>query len=317
MNAGSEHIPDPHTAGSHVIALSDDTDSESGDFANPLFLPPRELAKFRREQEKIVRSAATLLSEQMHLEFSLRLAAVQAIACDKLAQSWVNPSHFVLFKMEPLRGVSILEISSRLGSAIVERLMGGSGGATETPQEMGEIEQALLEPAVQLLLDEWCRQWSGILDLKPAILGHESSGRFIQFATPDTMMLVLTMDAGLGECQGRIQFAFPFVSIEALTGPLIPDARTKTPASQAPASPVACKWNSSFDEVPVPITAGWDGLELSSRAVLGLKIGDVVPMNPPHAPQVSVRLDGLPKFHGRPGTIAGQWAVELTQAINS
>jgi flagellar motor switch protein FliM len=318
MNPGGEHIADTEAAGAHVrAAISDGHDSGAGDSANPSFLPPRELGRFRKDQEKYVRSAANLLSEHLHLECTLKLSALHVIPCNKLAQSWVDPSHFTLFKMEPLRGVSVLEFSSRLGSAMVDRLMGGSGEAAGTFQEMGEIEQALLEPTAQLLLEEWCRQWSGIQVLKPSVLGHESDGRFIQFATPDQLMLVLAMDAGLGGCQGRIQIAFPFVSIEALTGPLIPNARTQRTAAKTPASPAACKWNACFDEVPVPVTAEWDGLELTSRAVLDLKIGDVVPMNPQRAQQLSVRLAGLPKFHGRPGTVAGRWAVELTQAINS
>ena len=63
------------------------------------------------------------------------------------------------------------------------------------------------------------------------------------------------------------------------------------------------------------MTAEWEGLEMTARAVLELKVGDVITLASQSARQVSVRLGGLAKFQGRPGTIAGQWAVELTQAI--
>jgi flagellar motor switch protein FliM len=33
--------------------------------------------------------------------------------------------------------------------------------------------------------------------------------------------------------------------------------------------------------------------------------------------QIILRVGELPRFQGRPGTIAGKWAVELTRAINN
>jgi hypothetical protein len=40
-------------------------------------------------------------------------------------------------------------------------------------------------------------------------------------------------------------------------------------------------------------------------------------ISPQLARQVWLRLGEISKFNGRLGTLAGQWAVELTQAIKS
>ena len=63
------------------------------------------------------------------------------------------------------------------------------------------------------------------------------------------------------------------------------------------------------------LTATLRAADTKSAPPPALKIGDVLPMNSACAQQVSVRLESIPKFNGRPGTIAGQWAVELTQVI--
>ncbi len=148
------------------------------------------------------------------------------------------------------------------------------------------------------------------------ILGYESNGRFIQTSSPETTMLVLSLDAKLGECAGQIQIGFPYATVEPLIRHLSQGAETvATPAPQPSATPVACKWNPSFNDVCIPITAEWQGLEMTAREVLALKVGDVLPMNSECAQQVSLRLESIPKFIGRPGTIAGKWAVELTQVI--
>ncbi len=120
------------------------------DFRNPMLLSPRELRKLRLHQDEFIRSLASRLSLHLRLEFSLKLTALQTIVYSKLVDSWANPSHLTLFKMEPLRGVSILEIQPQLGFSMVDRLMGGSGLAQETVAEMSEIERALLEQTVQI-----------------------------------------------------------------------------------------------------------------------------------------------------------------------
>jgi flagellar motor switch protein FliM len=63
------------------------------------------------------------------------------------------------------------------------------------------------------------------------------------------------------------------------------------------------------------VTGTWAGLDVSARQMLHLKVGDVLRLDPAAARQIELRLGGQPKFHGRPGLVAGHWAVELTEAV--
>jgi flagellar motor switch protein FliM len=293
-------------------------DVQIHDFRNPMPLSTGELRKLRAHQEEFVQSAATRLSSHLCSEFSLKLTGVKTIAYRKLAESWGRPAHLTLFKMEPLRGVSILEISSRLGLCMVDRLMGGPGHAPPTDQEMSEIEKVLLEQSVQLLLDEWCGRWSGVKELKPIILGYESNDGFIQTTPPETIMLAVSMEAGFGGCRGQIQMGFPCAAVDPLIRRCCKSAATMTnPTPPAPPPPAAAwKWNACFDDVCVPVTAEWEGLEMTARQILALKVGDVLPLDLQRTQRVNVRVADMLTFQGRPGTLAGQWAVELTQAVN-
>ncbi len=293
-------------------------DVQIHDFRNPMLLSPGELRKLRAHQEEFVQSAATSLSIHLRLDFSLKLTGVKTISYEKLAESWGHPAHLTLFKMEPLRGVSILEISSRLGLCMVDRLMGGPGHVPPTVQEMSEIEKVLLEQSVQLLLDEWCGCWSNVKELKPVILGYESNDGFIQATPPETIMLVVSMEAGFGGCRGQIQMGFPYAAVDPLIRRFCKSAATMTnPAPPAPPPPAAAwKWNTCFDDVCVPVTAEWEGLEMTARQILALKVGDVLPLDLRRTQQINVRVADMLKFQGRPGTLAGQWAVELTHVVN-
>ena len=286
------------------------------DFRNPMLLAPGVLRKLRMHQEEFASALAARLSLYLRLEFSLTLTGLQTVAYGKLAQSWSNPSHLTLFKVEPLRGVSILEIPPPLGLTIVDRLMGGPGQVPEAAREMSEIENALLDQGVHLILGEWCIHWSKVKELKPVLLGCETNGKFIQTALPETMMLVVAMEARVGTCVERLQIGFPYSSLEALIRQLTKSADTVAEAPPQPATKAPCKWNPACDEIQIPLVAEWQGLEMTAREILALKVGDVLQINKECAQQVKVRLADVPKFNGRLGTVAGNWAVELTQVIN-
>jgi flagellar motor switch protein FliM len=64
------------------------------------------------------------------------------------------------------------------------------------------------------------------------------------------------------------------------------------------------------------LVAEWQGIELTARDILALRVGDVLPINEKCTQEVKVRLADHLKFNGRLGTVAGNWAVELTQVIN-
>jgi flagellar motor switch protein FliM len=194
--------------------------------------------------------------------------------------------------------------------------MGGPGKVEETERELSEIERALLDQIVQIFLEEWCGNWSVFRQIKPSILGCESDGRFLQTAPAQSSMLTFSLEARLGECSGRMQLAFPYASLEPLLRQLCPENEASA-ESPAPAAPAPVQWNRGLDEVALGVTAEWQGMELSARDVLHLKVGDVLQVGPQLARQVCVRLGEQAKFNGRLGTLGGSWAVEITQLIKT
>jgi flagellar motor switch protein FliM len=306
-------IPTAETPAPAVAA--DKNGAESRDFRNPMLLSPGVLRKLRLHQEEFVNELASRLSMYLRLEISLKLAGLQTISCQKLAQGWTNPTHLTLFKLEPLRGISVMEIPPSLGLCLVDRLMGGPGRAPEQAPEISEIERALLEQVEQIILGEWCSRWMKVKELRPVLLSHESNPRFAQVAAPETIMFVLSIQVRIGEYTEKIQVSIPFAPLEPLILQLTKGAET-LPDTSAPAAPKpAPAWNPAFADLCVPVTAEWHATDMAARDVLGLKVGDVIRMDPSAAGQIVLRLGETPRFQGRAGTIAGQWAVELTRRL--
>jgi flagellar motor switch protein FliM len=127
-------------------------------------------------------------------------------------------------------------------------------------------------------------------------------------------MLILTMNGGIGEPSEQIQLVFPYATIEPLMRLLIPSLPE---SDQLPARSAKLKWNSEFDDMPVPVIAEWQGLKMSAGAITRLRPGDVLTLDPACAAQVQISLSHVPKFTGRAGTSDGRWAVQLTAAVNN
>src|SRR6476620_4734700 len=125
------------------------------DFRNPAYSAAAQMRKLLIEHEQYLDRLAALLSIYVRMEFVLQMSKLQTIAYSRFTENIHNPAHLVLFKIEPLRGICILDINPRLGLTIVDRLMGGAGAAPAQGQELSEIEAALLEQVVQMFVGEW------------------------------------------------------------------------------------------------------------------------------------------------------------------
>ena len=289
-------------------------DIRKHDFRQSGFLAPSELRRIKQRHEQFIRGVAARLAIFLRLEFALQLGKVQIISYQKFTDALPSPTHITLFKTEPLKGVGLLVMTPALGLAFVDRLLGGPGKSPESTRDLSEIEVALIDQVATLILTEWCNHWPEMRELHSALLGHENNSKYLQTATPDTAMLVLSLEGGFGEKLEPIQIAFPFATVEPLMRlltPAMPDS------DAAPVRTGKPKWSAGFDDMRVPVIAEWHGLKMSAGQITQLKAGDVITLDPAVAAQVQLRLSEIAKFTGRPGTCGGKWAVQLTSAIVS
>lgn len=285
------------------------------DFRQPAFMGPAELRQLRQHQEEFVQSLAARLAMYLRIEVAGEVSRLLTVSYQAFADSLVAPAHISLFKAEPLKGICLLSIPPRLGLAMVDRLLGGSAVAPIDARDLTDIETALLDQVVQIILNEWCNHWQAFQDLRPATLGTESSGRFLQTAPHDTEMLALAIQLRVGECLETVQMAFPHYTLEPIVRYLETLSLTQSEQPRPQAQPAPC-WNADLDDLTVPITAEWTGLQMTARELLALQPGDVLKLDPRITQHIQVHVAGTPKYQGQLGTRGAQWAVELCQNLS-
>jgi flagellar motor switch protein FliM len=286
------------------------------DFRQPSFLSATDLRKLRMRHDDFANALAARLSIHLRMEFVLHITKLQTLSFKRFVESLTSPTHIGLFKLEPLRGIPLVEINPRLGQAIVDRMLGGAGKPDEKTTELSEIEMALLDQALAIVINEWCNQWLHLQDLRPSPLGHENNPRYLQTAPADAVMLVLSMEGRIGDFAEQIQMAFPCGPIEPLIRQI---SRELNRSESAKASPDSArpKWNEHLNDVALPVTAEWKGFELTARELSRLKAGDILQLDPQAPNQVMVRVGEEPRFRGRLGTRGRHYAIELTEPFRS
>ena len=284
--------------------------TERFDFRHPVFLSSAEWRKLRMEVEEFVESTGALLSTYLRLDLTLQLGKLHTTTFSEFTAALPSPTHLTLCKTDPLRGISLVEIRSGIGQAVVDRLLGGPGKGSGADRDLTEMEIALMDQFVQLVIDEWCKQWRKVQELRSEILGHENNAKFLQCASSDTIFLVLVLELRMGESEGQIQLAFPYTPLEPLINKL---AQFGAAPSAPAAAPLAPKWTQNLEKVPMTMQACWPSVKMPTRALMGLQVGSVLDLKAEDAERLELRLGRTVKFRGRLGTREQKWAIQITE----
>ncbi len=285
---------------------------EPYDFRNPAFLSETELRRLRLLHEDFIRYLSARVSLYMRMEFGLKMSKLTTVTYSKFTESLPNPTHLTMFKVEPLVGVGILDLNPRLALTIADRLLGGRGHSVKAERYLTEIEVALIEDVILILLEEWCSQWKIEQELRPVIIGHENNGRFLQTSPKDAIVLALSLEASFGDCSEQIQIGMPYYTIEPVVKKMHARRQKDTEVSQTVRR---ATWQGAYDRISVPVRAEWQTLELSLREVASLRPGDVIEMPPTIFSETRVLLNNTPKFIGTVGLDTDHVAVQLTRKL--
>ncbi len=230
---------------------------EPYDFRNPAFLSEAELRRLRLLHEDFIRYLSARLSLYLRMEFGLKMAKLTTVTYSKFTDSLPNPTHLSLFKVEPLVGVGILDINPRLALTIADRLLGGRGHSVKAERYLTEIEIALIEDVLLILLEEWCAQWKTEQELHPLIIGHENNGRFLQTSPKDAIVLAMTLEANFGDCSEQIQIGVPYYTIEPVVKQMQARRHKDTAVSH---TEKRASWQGAYDRITMPVRAEWSSI---------------------------------------------------------
>jgi flagellar motor switch protein FliM len=278
-------------------------------FRNPGFLSQADLRQLGISHEKFVQRMSARLSTFLRMECVVKIRKLSSMTFAKFTETIESPTHVTLFQVEPLRGVGVLDMSLPLALSIADRVLGGRGRVVGPERGLTEIEGALVEDVIQLILGEWSHQWTdNNWSFQSRCIGTDTSGRFLQTSAPEAVTLAIDFEVALGDCLESMQMGLPFSMIEVIVKKM-QQARIKGNESRAK----KMEWRQPYEDIAVQVIAEWPVREVAMREVVNLRVGDLLEMPASLVDNTVVLLSNTPEFIGTAGIENGRMAVRLTQ----
>jgi len=194
---------------------------------------------------------------------------------------------------------------------LVEGLMGGASMAaaplpTRPERPVTELDLRVTRRWVAGFLQDLGRLWSPANPLPLQVTSVDSNGAAAR-TIPDAFQVIAALfEIYVGaDVAGMIGVVFPEGAADAMSAESVQGGMTAS-SSRAPLRP-------AVPEFEVDLEVAVARHRLTVRELLALQVGDVVFLDPRQT--TTGYVQGVPKFHGVPGALNGQKAVQISQVM--
>ena len=222
------------------------------------------------------------------------------------------PSSINIFRMEPLKGYSLLVVEAPLVFAFVEFFFGGANVAHVKTEgrSFTAIEQRIIKKVVTTALGDLAQAWHGIVPITPEHVSSEINPQFVTIVTPSEIVIKIEVHIEVETFVGKFFFCIPYSVIEPVKEKIYSGIQSdKFETDQ--------RWIARLKEMlmesAVTVSAEMGRVELAFGELMGLKAGDVITLGTSTTDELAVRVEGIRKLAGTPGTSRGNAAVKVTK----
>ena len=204
---------DPDEAGE-----TDDRQIKDYDFARPSKFSKEHLRTLEFIFEHYARLLSTNLPVYLRKNVQVEVMHSEAVTYQEFSNSLSNPVILGVVNFAPLDGNIIMEVSTEIGFAIVDRMLGGGGKPLEKNREFTEIELTIIERIMVVCTNLLVEPWHTVQVLEPMLERIETNSQFAQFVTPNEMTSIITMSIKIGDVEGLMNVCIPYTVLEPVMG---------------------------------------------------------------------------------------------------
>ena len=219
-----------------------------------------------------------------------------------------------IVNFEPLEGNIIVEMASKLGYAIVDRMLGGEGEPLDKVREFSEIELLIIERIMTACVQLLREPWTNVLDVHPRLERIETNSQFAQIISPSEMIAIVTISIKIGDVEGFMNICLPYITLE----PVMDKLNTKfwySNMQERVEMEYADTIESLIAKAIVPVKAILGKSVISVNDFSGLQVGDIIRLNTKVNQELDVYVGDIKKFTALPGATGEDYAVRITSVI--
>lgn len=282
------------------------------DFRRPNKLNREHVRALEIVGETFARQLTTVLGTSLRTGVSTTMDGVDHYTYDEYVRELPNPTLLSVLDLPPLKGSGMLHLPPSLTMGIVDRLLGGTGGAggAMPMRAPTEIELRLLTTVLTSVLERLGAAFDSLAPVRPQLNRTESNPQFAQVSAPTDMVVVVALTVRVDGVSSPVSLAIPFTAL----GPLLEEATRRDKVQDDHlANELRHALEANLHRSGVEVRVRFDEVRLPSRRIASLQPGDVLALDQPLDKPLTVEVAGLPRFLATAGTKGKRVACLVTE----
>lgn len=284
------------------------------DFSRPTKFSKEHLRTLEIIFEHYGRLVSTNLPAYLRKNVQVSVGSSETVTYSEFSNAMSNPVILGIINFAPLNGTIILDLSTNLGYAMLDRMLGGSGMPLEKNRDFSEIELTILEKVMVMFTQLLRDPWKNVIDIAPVLNRLETNSQFAQVIAPNDMIALVTLNIKIGDVEGLMNVCLPFLTLEDVMDKL----NTKYWYSTMQEN-----HDENYDDyieamlrkVDVPIRAVLGKSAISVADFVNLQVGDCIRLNTKVDSDMNIYVGNIKKFTALPGANDDAYAVRITSIV--
>ena len=280
------------------------------DFRSPQKFSKDVIRTLELIHENYSRIISNYLSAQVRTNVKIDIISIQQITYDEFIHSLPNPTILMKYKMHPLKGSILFEMSPHFIFQIIDILLGGTAGSKYKVREFTDIDKNIILQVTKGLITNLKMAWDEILEVEIEIEGLETNPAFNQTLPPNEPVVLITFSCEIGKDSTFINICIPYLSIEKVIDSLVVNYNMQQ-SDEDSIRESKEKVTHRLNIVDLNVTAELGQTNISVDDFLNLRVGDVITLDEKSTEPVKVYVEDILSFEGTPGTIGKSRGIQI------
>lgn len=286
------------------------------DFKRPDKFSKDQIRTLYMLHENFARLLNTYLSAHLRTIVHINVASVDQLTYEEFIRSLPNPSVISVLEMRPLKGNVILELNPNIIFAIIDRLFGGVGLAPAKPRPLTDIEEAIIRRVLNKALESFQEAWKQVIPIQSNIEAIETNPQFTQIVPPNDMVVIVTLQAKIGQAEGLINVCIPYLVLEPIMSKLTTTFWVAASTAKQSTTENVSLLQRKLEKTSIPIVVELGKVTVTVQELIDLGINDVLQLDSRFDDQLCVMIGHKEKFKAKPGLVNNKVAIQITQVLS-
>ena len=269
------------------------------DFRRPTKLSREHARTLQIAYETFARQFTTQLTSSLRAISQVTLLSIEQLSYDEYIASIGNPTLLTMVTLEPLPGITLLEIPVDTALACIDHMLGGSGG-TQPQRQLSEIETVLFRGLLDRILGEFRYSFETVKKIQPKAGTIEYNPQFAQAAAPSDPMVVVSLEMKVGSQECVSTMCLPMAAV-TLALQKADDAVALSPAERFARDTALRNLTGGLLGAKVQVVVRFGSTQMGPEQIIALAPGDVVTLDHPVNRPLTLSTAGITLAHAVPG----------------